>query len=170
MSQPNRPTFLAAMEPNPLHKAADDYQLMETQRDAAVAKAGELAATNAGLLAEVGLLREQMNNSERERKRVQAVASTFAGHARSLAAILNDIMAVAIKNGVEAAEKPDTGLEQAGATAQTILQRVEPAVAPIPLVSPRTPPQAPVGLGTPIPPSAGLMRPVVSNGTREGAA
>lgn len=162
MNQLNVRPSLHSIEVNPIQKALEDYHIMETERDAAVAKVSDLSISNQSLVAEVNMLREQVTRSDKDRMRLQAVASTFAGHARSLAAILNDIMAVSIKNGVEAADKGDTSLEQAGAEAQIILQRIVPEAPASPAVRAIASPRAPTGvgaaLGTPIPPSAGLMR------------
>lgn len=145
-------------EVNPLQKALNDYNILEHERDTAMAQASELRIANGALVAEVNMLREQVRVSDRDRMRLQAVASTFAGHARSLSAILNDILAVSIKNGVEATEKVDTGLEQAGKEVQAVLQRVEPVASTSPPERPMTSPRAPHAVGTPIPPNAGLMR------------
>lgn len=53
------------------------------------------------------MLREVLAISERDRVRLQAVASTFGGQARALQAVFGSIIELAIKNGCDAAETAD---------------------------------------------------------------
>ncbi len=128
-NQAIRPT-LTAVERSPIQRALDNYTEMEQLLVAANDKNRLLSIQNTALLNEIGMLREAVERSDRDRMRLQAVASTFGGQARALAAIFNDIMALAIKQGIEAADGPKTeasptdDLKQAGDEAQAIIQRI----------------------------------------------
>ena len=95
---------------------ADNYSQMEEQLQECASKNHQLAVENGILLAEVNMLREALAVSDRDRLRLQAVASTFGGQARALQAVFTTIIELAIKNGYEA-------VEQAPAAAQEAPQR-----------------------------------------------
>jgi thiamine monophosphate synthase len=125
---PNDPR-LPATEPNPLQKAYDDYRAMERDRNQLQHECGELRIANQALMSEVSMLREMIERCEKERRRAQAVASTFAGQARCLGVIINDINELAIKNGIEAAETPQEKManEEAAVEVAKIIERTVPS-------------------------------------------
>ena len=86
---------------------ADNYSQMEEQLQDAATKNHHLAVENGVLLAEVNMLREALQKSERETRRLQAVSSTFGGQARALQSVFTSIVELAIKNGYEAADAPE---------------------------------------------------------------
>jgi hypothetical protein len=120
---------LPAAEPNPLQQAYDDYRAMERDRNQLRHECGELRISNQALQSEVNMLREMIERCEKERRRAQAVASTFAGQSRALGVIINDINELAIKNGIEAAETPEEkkATEAVGAEVRDIIERASPA-------------------------------------------
>lgn len=120
---------LPPTEPNPLQKAYDDYRAMERDRNQLQHECGELRIANQALMSEVSMLREMIERCEKERRRAQAVASTFAGQARALGAIINDINSLAIKNGIEAAETPQEqkAHEEAAIAIADIIERAVPS-------------------------------------------
>ena len=128
---PNDPR-LPITEPNPLQQAYDDYRAMERDRNQLKHECGELRISNQALMSEVSMLREMIERCEKERRRAQAVASTFAGQARALGAIINDINSLAIKNGIEAAETPQERVASQDDVAKVaeIIERVAPTVPP----------------------------------------
>lgn len=114
------------------------------------------------LTAEVAMLREALERSDTDRIRLQAVSSSIMGGLLAINSVIADQVKLAVKHGVEAVAeaKEDTELEKAASEVADILQRIPerpaPEPAPLRLGSPRAP-NAFAG-GTPLPPSAGLMR------------
>ena len=148
----------AMTERNPLQRALDDYHLMERELARANEQAGDMAANNQALVVEVNMLREELQRTDEDRLRLQAVAATLLG--RLLA--INDCIAGAVRAsvtaGVEAtaekpaaAAKPEEDLEQAAAEVQGILQRVTPQPPPEPPAVRTAPPVAPQTAGAGIP-------------------
>lgn len=128
---------LPAAEPNPLQQAYDDYRSMERDRNQLQHENVELRIANQTLQSEVNMLREMIERCERERRRAQAVASTFAGQSRALGVIINDINELAIKNGTEAAETPEEKKETevAGAEVRNIIERAGTPLPPRPPIN-----------------------------------
>jgi seryl-tRNA synthetase len=117
----------ALQERNPLQKAYDSYHEMERERDAAQQEVTELITSNNALVAEINMLRETLDRSEADRVKFQSISSTLLG--RLLA--INDCIAGAVKASIDSGiEQDHDDLEQAGADAQEIIQRVEPPQAP----------------------------------------
>lgn len=124
-------------EPNPLQKALDDYHLMETELAAARQQVREVTVDNHTLLAEVNMLREELQRADADRLRLQAISSTLLGRLLAINDTIGGAVRASIKAGIEATAevKPDPDLEKAGAEAQAILQRVVPmerTEAPVP--------------------------------------
>jgi hypothetical protein len=119
-------------ERNPLQEALDNYHEMEHQRDEAINRADSMNATNAALVTEIGVLRDQLARSDAERIRLNAIGSTLLGRLMGI----HDTIAGAVKAAAREGVLPNDGLEQAGAEAQSILQRVE-------LVQPPETPETP---------------------------
>lgn len=124
-------SVLARRQPNDLQRALDNYNDMEADRDRLREAHADLLVANRSLQTEVNLLRETLTQSQKDCRRLQAVASTFGGQARSLSAIFNDIMALAIKHGIEAAQvtapEETEQLNRDGAEVREIIERIEPA-------------------------------------------
>lgn len=123
---------LPPREPSDLERAFRNYEAMQADNDRLREANNDLLVSNRALQAEVNMLREQLAICERERKRAQAVASTFAGGARAVIAVVNDLNELAIKHGIEAMETSEEKkeLDEAGAEARAIIERTEPA-APV---------------------------------------
>jgi hypothetical protein len=128
---------------NPLQEALDNYHEMENQRDEAINRADSMNATNAALVTEIGVLRDQLARSDAERIRLNAVGSTLLGRLMAI----HDTIAGAVKAAAREGVLPNDGLEQAGAEAQSILQRVQTVQPPETPETPKPPQRAPQEAG-----------------------
>jgi hypothetical protein len=106
---------------------ADNYSQMEEQLAEAGTKNHQLSVENGVLLAEVNMLREQLEASQRDARRLQAVASTFGGQARALQAVFTSITELAVKHGIEAAEAPQAHQEPAQEPPVPVARETGPA-------------------------------------------
>jgi hypothetical protein len=117
-----------------LAEAFENYKRMAAEVEKYKTLTMDLRVENGSLVAEVTMLREALERSDADRIRLQAIASTFVGGVRSLNAVAADLYRLAIKNGIEAADsaKPEekAELDQAGAEARDIIERVAPATVP----------------------------------------
>lgn len=130
---------------NPLQKALNDYQRMETELDRVRESNRDLSAANMALVAEVSMLREELERADSDRIRLQAVSSTLLGRLLAINDCIAGAVRASIKDGIEAVAqaKPDPDLEGAAQEVQTILQRA----APTPVIT-----AAPGSPGAPRPP------------------
>lgn len=87
---------------NPLQEALDNYHLMQHQRDEAVNRADSVNASNAALIAEIGVLREQLTRADAERIRVSAIASTLLGRLMSIHDTISGAVKAAREDSIEA--------------------------------------------------------------------
>lgn len=119
---------------NPLQKALNDYQRMETELDRIREINRDLSAANMALVAEVSMLREELERADGDRIRLQAVSSTLLGRLLAINDCIAGAVRASIKDGIEAVAqaKPAPDLEGAAQEVQAILQRS----VPMPLVKP----------------------------------
>lgn len=117
-----------------LHEAFENYRQLKVEHARVQQENLDLRVENGSLIAELGMIREAHDRAETDRVRLQAIASTFVGGIRSLNAVAADLYGLALKNGLDAADaiRPEekTELDQAGAEAHDIIERVEP-IAPV---------------------------------------
>jgi len=140
------------MEPNPLQKALDNYQELERQWHDAKLVADSLQATNASLLAEVGMLRDLLKTSDAERVRWQATAATLLGRLYAINDVVGGAVRAAVRDGLEATPPEDDVGEAdaiAAAAAQCAGAEAPALVAPEPKASP-APPEPVVGATIPM--------------------
>ena len=149
--------YRQAPEDNPLQKAMDDYLLMERELAQTKEHARDLTANNQALVVEVNMLREELQRTDEDRLRLQAVSSTLLGRLLAINDCIAGAVRASIKEGIEATaekpaatEEPEEDLEQAAAEVQGILQRVTPQPPPEPpavrIVAPAPPQVAGAGL------------------------
>jgi hypothetical protein len=140
------------MEPNPLQKALDNYQELERQWHDAKLIADSLQATNASLLAEVGMLRELVRSTDVERARWQATAATLLGRLYAINDVVGGAVRAAVRDGLEATP-PEEEVKEADVVTVATTQCAgasEPALTtPEPKAAP-APPQAAVGATIPM--------------------
>ena len=116
------------MEPSPLEKAFEDYQHMEAELAEVREKNQQLMISNASLLSEVHMLREELERADIDRVRLQSVSSTLLGRLLSI----NDTIAGAVKDSIR------HGIEATEA-AQSAKSAESTEMAPSPIASPRAP-------------------------------
>lgn len=126
----NRLTLRAPLIPEPrdeLTEAFENYKALKIEHARVVQENIDLRVENGALAGEVAMLREQVGQSDTDRIRLQAVASSMAGGLRAINAVIADQLRTALKNGLDAVQKADAqDLDPAGAEASEILERVEP--------------------------------------------
>jgi hypothetical protein len=106
------------LDPNPLQQALDNYHVMAREAELLRATNAELRATNAGLLAEVGMLREYLKTADSDRIRLQAIASTMLGRLLSINDTIAGAVKASIREGIDASVSHEDGLDEAARTAQ----------------------------------------------------
>lgn len=131
-----RPSYTETVQ-NPIERALENYTDMEQQLQSYADQNRQLLIENGIMAAEINMLREQLTISDRDRMRLQAVASTFGGQARALQSVFNSIIELAIKNGHEAAERAP---QRAQAAPQSTVSEKAPE-APEPAKASGAPPQ-----------------------------
>jgi len=131
----NAPPFEAGL--NPIERALENYTEMEQQLQRYADQNRQLLIENGAMSAEINMLREALETSDRDRLRLQAVASTFGGQARALQSVFGSIVELAIKNGYEAAEQ---AAPQAQAAPQSAVRERAPET-PAPQKASGAPPQ-----------------------------
>jgi hypothetical protein len=133
----------ANQEPSPLQRAFDDYHRMEAELRATAEKNQQLLVQNMNLVSEVSMLREAYERADGDRIRLQAISSTLLGRLLAINDAIGGAVRASIKDGIDAVHtaKAEDELEQAGADAQDILQRVQPVRAPEPPAERRTHPE-----------------------------
>ena len=109
-----------------LADAFENYKRMAAEVERLKTLTMDLRVENGSLVAEVKMLREQLEVSETDRVRLQAIASTFVGGIRALGAGFDSLYELAKKNGLEAAAQAASAqeMEAAGAEAREIFERV----------------------------------------------
>lgn len=90
------------MEPNPLQRALSDYTEMEVRLLDAEQKIVDLSIENGSLLAEVGMLREQLLSATDNVIRLQAVASTLSGELLAIKDVIDGSVRRALESGIKA--------------------------------------------------------------------
>ncbi len=127
---PVRPP-LQQLQRNPIQDALDNYRELEARLREVEQRNTELQVREGILVAEVNMLREALDRSEDERVQKTAIAATFVAQAKSLNAILADMIRTANANGIEAIENrhpEETAAADADAArAREIIERTEPA-------------------------------------------
>jgi len=123
-----------AEQSSPIHRAFwEDYHRMAENLRASEQKSSDLLVQSMNLMSEVHMLRDALERADADRVRLQAISSTLLGRLLAINDTIAGAVKASIKDGIEAvhAAKAEDDLEQAGAEAQEIIQRVEP-VPPTP--------------------------------------
>lgn len=118
---------------DPLHEAFDNYTRTKEELARVSQENLGLRIENGSLVAEVKMLREQLDKTDDDCRRLQAVSSSLAGGLKAINAVIADQLRTAIKNGIEAVQpddEPEQDLDEAGAEVAEIIERVEP-IAPV---------------------------------------
>lgn len=89
------------------HDALENYHLMQHERDEAINRADSVSASNAALIAEIGVLREQLTRADAERIRVSTIASTLLGRLMSIHDTISGAVKAAREDSIEAAKAPE---------------------------------------------------------------
>lgn len=92
---------------NPLQEAFDNYNQVTEELAQEKFENQELRATNQALVAEVTMLRSAYREADAERIRLTQVASTLHGSLKGIRATINDAVATAVADGIEAAKRYD---------------------------------------------------------------
>ena len=112
-----------------LHEAFENYRQLKAENSRLMQENLELRVENGSMVAEVRMLREALDKSDDDCRRLQATSSSLAGGLKAINAVIADQLRTAIKNGIEAVnpDEKEAELEEAGAEVRGIIERVEPA-------------------------------------------
>lgn len=99
-------TTVPQMESNPLQRALDNYLVMEMQCEVAKREAAEVRAENAKLVAEIGMLRERLEDTEADRRKWEAACSTLLGRLLAINDTIGGAVKQAARDGLVARDEP----------------------------------------------------------------
>ena len=113
-----------------LHEAFENYRQLKAENARLMQENLQLRVESGSMVAEVRMLREALDKSDDDCRRLQATSSSLAGGLKAINAVIADQLRTAIKNGIEALnpDEKEAELEVAGAEVRGIIERVEPQV------------------------------------------